>query len=322
MLSSRRKSAVAVLLAALLALAPAAVPAESEEEAEKYQSDLRDGVELLKNGSRAEVTRAIAKFKSALKIRPDSAEAYYWIGVAYSDQNNYLRAADNAKDATIYDERLAEAWLLWGQTLLYQKDWPGALEKLETAERLAPDDPMTLFNLGRVYYHGLADPGAAYAKFNRIWQNSGELRRENPENAGLVLRARLYMGYCEFDRGNWANAINAFQDVLREEPDNYPASLRLGLALRRSGRARECESILWELLRAVPDADPANRQLRAEINLQLADLYLKEAAVRNGMLALTHLREFVGLTGDLSHPALEPAREYLARNARDESLDG
>jgi tetratricopeptide (TPR) repeat protein len=286
-----------------------------EEEA-KYQADLNEGIGLLRRGGREEISRAIAKFKSALRLRPDSAEAYYWIALAYSDQNNYPRAAANARDAAVYDEGLAEAWLLWGQTLLYQKDWKGGLEKLETAERLAPDDPQILFNLGRVHYHGLGDPGAAYAKFSRVWRNGQELRRENPENRSLVLAARLYMGYCEFDRGQWANAINAFQDVLREAPDNHAASLRLALARRRSRRVRECEDILHGLLRAVSPDNPSNRQLLAEVNLQLADFYLKEPTARNSLFVLTHLGEFVNLAGEVSHPALEAAREYLGRHDR------
>ncbi len=298
--------------AILLILSPA-LAAGAEDEAKKYRADLDEGIALLKRGSHDDHSRAIAKFKAALKLRPESAEAYYWIALTYSDQNQYSRAADNARDATIYDDHLAEAWLLWGQILLYQKDWNEALKKLETASRLAPDDPLVLYNLGRVYYHGFKDPGAAYSKFNRVWQSSQTLRRENPENVPLVLRARLYMGYCEFDRGQWANAANAFLDVLREQPNNHDAALRLALAYNKGDRPGEAERILQNLL-SIPRDTVANRQLLAEVNLQLADLYLKSPALRNRLFALTHLREFVNLIGDVNHPALEPAREYLAQN--------
>ncbi|MCL2000005.1 MAG: tetratricopeptide repeat protein [Planctomycetes bacterium] len=283
------------------------------DDTQKYRADLNEGIALIREGSHDDLIRAIAKFKAALKLRPESAEAYYWIALTYSDLNNYPRAADNAKDATIYDDRLAEAWLLWGQVLLYQKDWDEALKKLETASRLAPDDPLVLFNLGRVYYHGLKDPGAAYSRFNRVWQSGQTLRRENPENALLVLRARLYMGYCEFDRGQWTNAANAFQDVLREQPNNYDAALRLALTYAKSDRHGEAERILQSLL-SIPRDSAINRQLLTETNLQLADLYLKSPALRNRLFALTHLREFVNLIGDITHPALEPVREYLAQH--------
>ncbi len=306
------KRLCSLLMAGLLAcLSSSPVFAASAEDEAKYRSDMSEGISLLKSGSREDLVRAIARFKSALKIKPESAEAYYWMALTYSDQNNYLRAADNAKDATIYDDKLAEAWLLWGQVLLYQKEWQDALEKLETASRLAPDDPQVQFNLGRVYYHGFKDPDSALPKFRAVWQSGTNLRRDKPENIPLVVRSRLYMGYCEFDRGRWDNAINAFRDVLNDQPGNFEAALRLALCYRHSNRASECERILWNMLKAIPPENPANRQYLAEINLQLGDLYLKDQVLKNSMLATTHLREFVNLTGDTSHPALEPAREYL-----------
>lgn len=304
--------AAALLLAALLAGAPRA--RAQDDDIAKYRADMTEGITLLRAGSRDDLSRAIAKFKSALKVQPESAEAFYWIALAYSDQNNYLRAVDNAKDATIYNEKMVDAWLLWGQVLLYQKEWQEALNKLETAERLAPDNPQVLFNIGRVQYHGFRNPDAALAKFRTVWQNSQLLRRERPELVPMLLRSRLYMGFCEFDRQRWDNAVNAFLDVLSEQPANAEAAFRLALAYRRNNRAPECERILQNMLRNIPPDTSANRQILAEINLQLADIYLKDPALRNRMFALTHLREFVNQIGDLGHPALEPAREYLAKH--------
>lgn len=292
-----------------------------QDDSAKYQSDIDEGIGLLRAGTQDEIHRSIAKFKSALKVRPESAEAYYWLALAYSDLHNYLRAADNAKDATTYNERLPEAWLLWGQILLYQKEWEEARNKLETAARLAPENPMAQYNLGRVYYYGFKDPDNALAKFRAAWLEGQKLRRERPEMIAMTVRARLYMGCCEYERGlrqenpnNYIqNAIAAFRDVLQDEPANPEARIRLALALRKAGRTADSEQILGGLLRDLQQAArPADRQLLAEVNLQLADLYIKDPVLRNRMLALTHLGEFVGLLGDSNHPALGPARDYLA----------
>jgi tetratricopeptide (TPR) repeat protein len=308
------------LLAAALAfcmLCGGLAAGTSPEDDAKYRVDMEDGIKLLRSGNRDEINRSIAKFKSALKIRPESAEAYYWIALAYSDLNNYLRAGENAKDATIYDDRMAEAWLLWGQVLLYQKEWNEALRKLEEASRLAPEDPLVLFNLGRVYYHGFKDPDSALPKFRAVWQRSQILRRERPENAALVIRARLYMGYCEYERGRWDNAINAFRDVLAEQPYNYDAALRLALAYRKNNRADECDRIFVNLLKAIPADSPANVQLLAEVNLQLADLYLKDPVFRNPLFVLVNLNQFVERVKDTGHPTLEPVRDFLAEHSGD-----
>lgn len=298
----------------------AAFAATQQEEMEKYRSDIDEGVGLLRSGSQDEIHRSIAKFKSALKLRPESAEAYYWLALAYSDLHNYLRAADNAKDATTYNERLPEAWLLWGQILLYQKEWSEARNKLENAARLLPNDPVVQYNLGRVYYHGFKDPDTALAKFRAAWLEGQKLRRDNPDMIAMTVRARFYMGCCEYDRGlrqenpNYIqNAITAFRDVLQDQPQNPDARLRLAMALRKAGRSNECEQMLTGLLRELQQAArPGDRQLLAEANLQLADLYIKDPMLKNRMLALTHLGEFVNLIGDSNHNALGPAKDYLA----------
>ncbi len=313
------RRAVWILIFCLAAGAAAHAGTPADDDA-KYRADLDEGISLLRTGSRDEIHRSIARFKAALKIRPDSAEAFYWLALAYSDLENYLRAADNAKDATTYDDRLAEAWLLWGQILLYQQDWSSALEKLETAERLDPENPAVLYNLGRVYYHGLRNPDSALAKFRAAWQAGQALRRDNPEMIALTVKSRFYMGCCEYDRGmrsdnvmNFENAVNAFTDVINDQPYDMDARLRLALALRKVGRLGESLGILQALLQAMTQAgEGADRQMLAEIHLQLADIYMKEPQRKDISMVLAQLGEFVRLAGDRAHPALDAAREYLA----------
>lgn len=304
----KKTTLCALVILFLCVLAPAGEPEDDEA---KYRSAMEEGRELIKVGGHDELTRAINRFKAALRIKPESAEAYYWIALAYSDQNNSRRAADNAKEATIYDEQMPQAWLLWGQILLYDREWNNAREKLEKAAQLSPDDPQVLFNLGRVYYHGLRDPDQALPKFRAVWQQGATLRRERPELSPMVISSRLYIGFCEFDRQRWDNAINAFRDVLREQPGNFDAYLRLALCYRHSNRPKECETMLHNMVKAIPPDSSKNRQFLAEVNLQLADLYLKDPVLRDRLFALTHLKEFVHQIGDVNHPALDPAREYI-----------
>jgi cytochrome c-type biogenesis protein CcmH/NrfG len=313
------KRILAVLLFCLAAAGAAHAGTPAEDEA-LYRTAIDEGVALLRAGSRDGLQRSIARFKTALKIRPDSAEAFYWQALAYSDLENYPRAADSAKDATTYDDRFAAAWLLWGQTLVYQGDWTNALVKLQTAEQLAPDDPAVLYNLGRVFYHGLRDPDAALAKFRSAWTAGQALRRDNPEMIALTVKSRFYMGCCEYERGlrqenvlNFENAVNAFSDVINEQPYNLDARLRLALALRKVGRLGESLGILQGLMQALTQAgEGADRQMLAEIHLQLADIYMKEPQRKDISMVLAQLGEFVRLTGERTHPALEAAREYLA----------
>lgn len=300
----------------------AATPEETAANEATYRALMDEGIGLLKTGDIEEVKRATAKFKSALRIEPESAEAYYWMGLCFSDRGIYMRAADNAKEATVYDDKMAEAYSLWGQSLLYLKQWENARDTLEIALRLSPDDPIALYNLGRVHYHGFKDPTSALANFRTAWQRSQSLRRENPDYAPLSIQSRLYMGLCEYDRGRstgndlyYNNAINAFQDVLKEQPTNYDAAMRLAMAYRKSNRASDSKILLDQIHTNLTNADPSvvDRHLFAEINLQLADLYLKDPVMKDRVWAVHHLRQFVAGTGESNHPALEPAKEFLSQ---------
>lgn len=309
----------ACLACIFLILARVSCAGATPEEKEKFRSDLDEGISILRNGSRSDLPRAVAKFKAALKIMPESAETYYWLALAHSDMHNYPSAAAYAKESVTYDERLADAWLLWGQVLLYTREWNEALGKLESAAKLAPDNPMVQFNLGLVHYHGFKNPDTALAKFRQAWQIGLGMRRDKPELIAMAVRARLYMGCCEYDRGlrqnhraNFENAVKAFQDVIREQPNNLDAHFRLALALRGAGRPGDSENILRGLLKIYEESrEPVDRNMLAEVHLQLADLYIKN---QEQIMPIYHLQEFVRLIGDSNHQALEAVREYLTAN--------
>ncbi|MCC8190682.1 MAG: tetratricopeptide repeat protein [Planctomycetes bacterium] len=310
-----------VVFWAAVGLVPPA-PAATPEEEIRFRAEIDEGIALLRSGETGEIQRAIAKFKAANKINPESAEAYYWLALAYSDLPNYRIAANNARQATVYDDKLAEAWSVWGQALLYQWEWAEALQKLEMAQRLAPDDPVILYNLGRLHYHGRQDPSAALPYFRTAWQRGQAERHDTPALATLASNARMYMGLCEYDRGLESgndlflnNAINAFVDVLREQPENYELHLRLALAYRKSNRSGECENLLMNIHKVL-DQSGADRQLLAEVNLQLADFYLKDPVHRNPMFAVAYFRDFVRQTEESphrTHPCLDLVRDFLAR---------
>lgn len=321
----RHNARLCALLALVLTACVGAFAATPEEEA-KYRADIDEGISLLRTGVRDEIHRAIARFKSALKIKPESAEVYYWLALANSDLGLYPHAASNARDATTYDDRLGEAWSLWGQVLLYQKAWSEALQKLETAQRLMPEDPIVHYNLGRVHYYGTKDYSTALSNFRVAWQMGQALRHNNADFAALSVNSRLYMGLCEYERGcesgrdvYFNNATNAFLDVLKEQPSNYDVALRLAAVYRKSNRVAESISWLVNLAKVLEQSQESinrYRSLLAEVYLQLADIYIKEPGQQNDLLAQANLNAFVNFIGDSNHPALEPAKQYLAEKQR------
>lgn len=254
-----------------------------------YRKDLASGAQFLRKKIYAS---AMGRFRAALNTKPESAEAYYWIGMTYSELTNYDLAARNAKNAVFHDERMTEAWLLWGQCLMYLKEWGEARKKLEQAHSLEPDSIVTTFNLGRCYYHGLNDPKKAYRLFKKVLE-LGQSLRTTSKMVSMVHQARLYMGYCYQAKKMWPEAIIAFRDVVKWDPDNKDATFRLGVAFRQANRFDEAERTLLPLVKEELNdkATLKERTLYMEACLQVGHLYL--TGLHDKLKARYYLRRYL-----------------------------
>lgn len=108
------------------------------------------GYIALKNGRTDE---AVANYKSALKIQPDMAEAYYFLGKIYVEQNQfklaesaYLRAIEIQPSFHRAYERIAH---LYGQTGSRINQ---AVELAEKAVEFQPNSAVYLNTLSWLYY--------------------------------------------------------------------------------------------------------------------------------------------------------------------------
>jgi tetratricopeptide (TPR) repeat protein len=182
----------AVVLAGLgLAAGESPAPAESEELV--FRRKLAEGATFLEQATKSSRARALGCFKTALKMRPESAEAYYWIGLTYADLANHDFAARHAEKATLCDRNLAKAWLLWGQSLMVLRQWDEAKAKLDKANELAPGDPLASFDLARCYYHGYNNMNDALYLFKETVRRIGEPRRA-ARLREVYVQAKLYQG--------------------------------------------------------------------------------------------------------------------------------
>jgi len=273
------------ILAAILAAATAA-GGEGPNDDDPFRKAMRDGIKILRDGDPADFPGAAARFRTALNYQSEDANVYFWLGLAYSDFQDPIRATAPAKEAaTMYDPKMANAWLLWGQALLYRGEYADALEKLKEAERLAPEDPLVLFNLGRVLYHGFSDYAGAYYQFNQVWTRYSGSRQTRPELFPVVVQARLYMAYCNEELRKWDDAIRYYKEVrdtymeyLPGGAGNLDLRARLAATLRLAGRPTESLSAYQDLLarlRSLP-ADEAREKLLADVRFRLGHLYLTE----------------------------------------------
>ncbi len=274
--------------------------AAEKREDTAYARNLAEGAAFLAQGR---LPQALGRFKVARKLRPGDADAYYWLGLTWSELEDYPQAAKHAEKATILaNDRSAQAFLLWGQSLLYMHDWAQAREKLEKAFRLAPDNHLVTFNLGRCYFFGLNDSHTALKFFRKTLDL-------NPKFAP----ARLYAGCCYRALDIPAPAITAFQQVLTWAPDNLEARFQLAFALRQAGRPGEAEEAFRHVIERQGQGTPNDERLRAEAHLQLGHLYLTELPNREA--AMLHLNKFLA-TAAPDHPAREEVEIYLQETAQ------
>jgi tetratricopeptide (TPR) repeat protein len=93
------------------------------------------------------VQEAKRNFELELKIDPQNAGAEGILGEIASHAGDTAAAIDHYKRATTLDAGFAEAYVGLGSALVSEKRYAEAVPPLETAVKLAPDDPMAHYNL-------------------------------------------------------------------------------------------------------------------------------------------------------------------------------
>jgi len=260
-------------LLCLLLLLSAALPAAYAEETEKPDNDqeteyfdaLSQGANFLYSGSSE---RALARFKQAIKLKPDDARGYFWTGLTYSELQNYGLAANNAEKATIIDDKYADAWLLWGQCLVHMNNWVEARKKLEQAFVLAPQNYLVPFNLGLCYYYGLDEEKKTTAL--RYFKKSLELNQK-------YAPALMYEGCCNLDADLGFLAIISFKNAIKLQPDYADAYFWLGVAQRRENHLADAEKAFLQAIKLKPDHYEAHLQLAHMYQIDLLDKKNAEA---------------------------------------------
>jgi len=97
------------------------------------------------------VQEAKRNFELELKIDPQNAGAEGVLGEIASHAGDTALAIDHYKRATTLDSGFAEAYVGLGSALVAEKRYAEAVPPLETAVKLAPDDPMAHYNLATAF---------------------------------------------------------------------------------------------------------------------------------------------------------------------------
>jgi tetratricopeptide (TPR) repeat protein len=263
--------------------------------------------------SAGEVEKAVAAFKQALALAPDSAELRAELAGLYARQDRALEAIEMAEEALTKDPANREANRILGSIFAALAEQrvrlkpgddpalylPRAIAALERARAQGPDTPIDL-TLGRLYLQAksydkaipllrrvqLEQPGSSELAMmiataeegaGRTADAAETLRQAIADNPkffrGLVMLAEL-----SEKQEQWGAAADAYAKAQALNPRIELAS-RHAAALINAGKAAEARDLLQPGA-ARPDAEPIVLYLYSAALRQSGDLAGAEAAAR------------------------------------------
>jgi tetratricopeptide (TPR) repeat protein len=279
---------------------------------------------------------AVIALNAALKNSGDSAQAHYFLGVAYAQAQSLgqansefqeairlspgfplaLRdlteiniAQNHPGEAQAYAKELVQRYpteaqyrILLGELFIRRAQLPAAEEQLLVAARLAPNDPHAHIDLGRVYSAAKKFPQAETEFKTAAQLDSANSDTLSPYADFLVTRLQT------------SKALALFQQFIAAHPDNPDAHVKLG-ALQFQANNQTAASAEFD--RAL-QLDPKN----VEAYVQLAALHESKketdeaiATYQKALALRPNFAPFVTMIGNLylEKGELDTARQYFSR---------
>jgi eukaryotic-like serine/threonine-protein kinase len=195
------------------------------------------------------LNEAIAEYREALQIKPDSLEARFQLGRALNDQGEFNQAITEYREALrihpgAYKAHDNLALALHGQGRLNE-----AITELREALRLKPDNLNSHNNLGIA----LKEQGKLFEAITEY----REALRLKPD----LMKAHNNLGLALKDQGKLVEAVVELREAVRLKPDDHNAHDNLGTALRDQGRLVEAIAESREAVRLKPDDHNAHDNL-------------------------------------------------------------
>jgi tetratricopeptide (TPR) repeat protein len=127
--------------------------------------------------------KALAEFRKELEINPVSAAALAEIGEIYLKRSELEQASRSFSEAFRLQPGYVPVRIGLAKALIAEKQWSKALEHLEAAAKLAPEEEAVYYNL-MLAYRGLGRPADAH----RALEAFERLKHAKQQNRSPVLR--------------------------------------------------------------------------------------------------------------------------------------
>ena len=256
--------------------------------------------------------KAIDSYKEAIKINPSFLEVHYQLGLLYRDMGKYDNAIESFNKAIQIDPyyhfayfNLGTAYELSGQKdkaiEFYQKtigikpdfadaynylgniysdksEYEKAIESYQKAIELAPDNAW--------YHHNI---GLSYGKFNNFKKATEHLEKAVKLNPDLIDTHMLLATSYGGSLGQYEDAIRAYKEVIRLNPNNADAYYGIGLTYSILKQHREAKEAFEHAIKLKPDFAEAHYSL----GLAYSDLKESGKAIKAYAEAINLKPDFV-----------------------------
>jgi serine/threonine protein kinase len=179
---------------------------------------------------RGEYAQAAVAWDEAIGLEPDHSEVYRWRGDASLNLREFERALSEYEKAIALDPKNAMAYLMRGITWTKKGEADKALADFQRAVALKPE----LANTPR------------YQRYAR----DAESLRSKAQNPKFTETARR--GLDAFDKGDFAQALIAFDEAIGLDPDHSEAHRWRGDALLNQGEFDQALSAYDDAIRLDP----------------------------------------------------------------------
>jgi len=199
---------------------------------------------------------AAAHFATALKLRPDYADAHNNVGAQLQRAGRYTEAIAQFQSALRINPSLAEAYYNLGLCLAETGRGPEAITAFETTLQLKPENSLAHNNLGTVFL----DLG----RVDEAIEHDLAATRIDPD----LPEAHYNLGNALVRKGESTGAIDEFKTALGLRPDYDKAHNNLGTVLLQRGQVSEAITHFEAALKIRPEYPVATSNLKRARQLQ------------------------------------------------------
>ncbi len=189
-----------------------------------------------------ETGRAQLYLEKVVQANPDDIGIQALLASVYNRQRNYEKSIASYQKVIELDRNRDDAYYGLGTVYLRMRRFNEAIPPLEKAVQLNLDHKEAYFHIGSAYEEmkDFARAAEAYERYlNFDHQNKGE--------------TYLRLGMCRMNLEQFSQAITAFQEAIKDNPQDIKINYQLALAYQKTNQLDKAEEVYRMLAQQSPE---------------------------------------------------------------------